>query len=55
MGQSNLLENNGKSNNKSKPKTKECNDKKGNTLDSVYAFYQGRELYLNVFRSGIFQ
>ena len=55
MDQSNLLENNGKSNNKSKPKTKEGKDKKVNTLDSVYAFYQGRELNLNVFRSGIFQ
>ena len=28
--------------------------KKGNTYESAYALYEGRELILNVFRSGIF-
>ena len=32
-----------KQSNKSKPKTKEGNDKKRNTLDSVNTFYKGRE------------
>ena len=28
--------------NRSRPKAKECKDKKRNTFDSVNAFYQGR-------------
>ena len=48
MDQTNLLENMGKINNKSRLKTKEGKDKKQN------AFYEGRELTLNAFRSGIF-
>ena len=38
---------------KSKPRSKEDQDKK-NTFDSVSAIYEGRELTLNAFRSGIF-
>ena len=40
--------------NKSRPKTKEGKDKKQNTFDSVNALYEGRELTLNAFGSGIF-
>ena len=54
MDQSNLLENVVKFNNKYKPKTKEGNAKKHNTFYSVNALYEGRELTLNTFRSGIF-
>ena len=39
---------------KSKPKTKEGKDKRRNTFDSINALYEGRELTLNAFRSGIF-
>ena len=52
--ESSLLKNIGKFNNKSKPKTKEGNDKNRNTLDGVNTFYKGRELYLKAFRSGVF-
>ena len=51
MDQTNLLENMVKFNNKSKPKTKEGTGKKRNTFDSLNAFYEGRELTLNAFRS----
>ena len=54
MNQTNLLENIVKLNNKSKPRTKEGNDKKRNTFDSVNPLFEGRELTLNAFRSGIF-
>ena len=54
MDQSNLLENIVKFNNKFKPKTKEGKAKKSNTFDSVNAPYEGWELNLNVFISGIF-
>ena len=54
MDQTNLLENIVKFNNKSRPKTKKGNDKKQNTFDSVNTLYEGRELTLNAFRSGIF-
>ena len=40
--------------NKSKPKTKEGMVKKRNTFNSVNAFYEGRKLILNAFKSGIF-
>ena len=43
-----------KSNNKYRPKTKESKDKKRNTYESVNALYEGRELTLNAFKSGIF-
>ena len=39
---------------KSRPKTREGKGKKGNTFDSVSALYEGPELILNAFRSGIF-
>ena len=54
MNQSNLLEHIWKSNNKSKPKTKEGKDKKRNIFDCIGAFYEGLELNLNVFSNGIF-
>ena len=54
MDQTNLLENMKKFNDKSRRKTKEGKDKKRNTSDSVSALYEGRELTLNTFRSGIF-
>ena len=43
-----------KFNNKSKPKTKEGKAENQNTFGSVNALYEGRELSLNAFRSGIF-
>ena len=53
MKQTDLLENiiNFK---KSRPRTKKEKDKKQNTFDSINALCEGRELILNVFRSGIF-
>ena len=54
MDQTNLLENMGKINKKSRLKTKEDKDKKQNAFDSMSALYEGRELTLNAFRSGIF-
>ena len=53
MDQTNLLENTVKFNNKSKPRTKESKAKK-HTVCSVNALYEGRELTLNAFKSGIF-
>ena len=52
MDQINLLENMKKLNDKSRPK--KGKDKKQNTFDSVSALYEGLELTLNAFRSGIF-
>ena len=54
MDQTNLLENMVKFNNYSRLKTKEDKDKKRNTFHSVSVLYEGRELTLNAFRSGIF-
>ena len=54
MDQTNLLENLKKFNDKSRSKTKEGKDKKQNTIDSVNALYDDRELTLNAFRSGMF-
>ena len=54
MDQTNLLENIVKFNNNSRPNSKEDNDKKRNTFDSVSALYEGRELTHNAFRSRIF-
>ena len=54
MDQTNLLENMVKFNNKSKLKTKEGKVKKQNTFHSVNDRYEGQELTLNAFRSGIF-
>ena len=54
MDLTNLLKNMVKFNNISKPKTKEGNDKKENTFHNVDALYEGRELTLNAFRTGIF-
>ena len=53
MDQTNLLENIVKFNNKCRPKTK-GKDEKRNTFDSLNALYEGRELTLNAFKSGIF-
>ena len=52
--QSNLLTNIIEFNNRSRPKTKEGKDKKRDTYESPYALYEGRELTLNPFKSGIF-
>ena len=41
-------------NNKSRSRTKESKIKKMNTFDNVNALYEGRELTLNAFKSGIF-
>ena len=54
IDQRNLLENIVKFSNKSIPKTKESKTKKQNTFDSANVLYEGRELTLNSFRSGIF-
>ena len=52
MDQINLLENMKKLNDKSRPK--KGKDKKQNTFDHVSALYEGLELTLNAFKSGIF-
>ena len=54
MHRTNLLKNMVKFNDKSRPRSKEDKNKKRNTFDSVTALYEGRELTLNAFRSGIF-
>ena len=54
MDQTNLLDNIEVFSQKSKARSKEDKDKKQNTFDSVSAHYEGRELNLNTFRSGIF-
>ena len=41
-------------NNKSRPKTEERKMNKKNVSDGVNALYEGRELTLNVFKSGAF-
>ena len=40
-------------NQKYRPRTKEGQDKRRDTYESVYALYEGRELSLNAFRSGL--
>ena len=54
MDQSNLLKVFEEFNDKSRPRTIEGKTKTINILESVNAFYEGRELILNVFRSGMF-
>ena len=54
MDQSNLLKNLTEFNNKSRPRAIEGKGKMRNTFESVNALYEGRELILNAFRSGIF-
>ena len=41
-------------NDRVRPKTAESENKKRSTYKSAYALYQGLELILNAFRSGIF-
>ena len=41
-------------NDKSRPRTKEGEDKKRDSYESAYALYEGWELTLNAFKSGIF-
>ena len=54
MEQTNLLENIVIFSNKSKPRSKRDKDKKQNTYDSINALYEGQELILNAYKSGIF-
>ena len=54
MDQTNLLEYMVKCNVKSKPKPKKGKYEEIITFDSVNALYEGQELTLNAFRSGIF-
>ena len=54
MDQTFLLENVVKICDKSRPRSKEGQNKKRKTFDSVNTFYEGRELTLNAFGSGIF-
>ena len=54
LDQSNLLKNLTEFNYKSRPRTIEGKDKKRDTYESAYALYDGRELILNAFKSGIF-
>ena len=54
MDQSNLLKNVVELNDKSKLRKTEDRGKKRITIDSVNALYEGWELNLNAFRSGIF-
>ena len=42
-------------NGRSRPKTAEAKYKKRNTYKCTYALYEGRQLILNAFKSGIFQ
>ena len=53
MDQSNLLENMVQLNNKTRPK-KRRKWKKNNNFDCINALYEGLEITLNAFRSGIF-
>ena len=41
-------------NDRVRPKTAESQNKERSTYKSAYALYEGRELILNAFRSGIF-
>ena len=52
--QSNLSNNIVEFNDKSKLRSKEGNNKKRHTYESAYVPYEGQELTLNVFKSGIF-
>ena len=52
MKQTNLLKNIENFSNKSRPRSKKEKEKK-KTFDSINALYEGRELILNAFRSGI--
>ena len=52
--QSNLLNNKGQFNDKTRLKTKENKMKKKKTFDSMNAFHEGPELTLNHFKSKIF-
>ena len=54
MDQNNLLKNGKEFSEKSKARTKDGKDKKRNTFENVNAFYEGPELILNAFKSGIF-
>ena len=53
MDQTNLLDNLTEFSDRSRPKTAEDKNKK-KSFESVSALYEGRELILNAFRSGIF-
>ena len=50
---SNLLNNIKVFNNYTTPRLKERKDRRRNTYESAYALYEGRELNLNAFKSGI--
>ena len=54
MDQRNLIKNLVEFNERSRPKTAKSKDKKRNTFESLNALYEGRELILNGFKSGIF-
>ena len=54
MKQDILLENILDFSKKPRPRSKKDKEKKQNTLDSINVLYEGRELILNAFRSGIF-
>ena len=54
MNQAILLENILDFRNKSRPRSNKDKEKKQNTLDNINALYEGRELILNAFGSGIF-
>ena len=54
MGQTNLLEIMAKFNSISWSRSIESKDNKRNTFDSLNTLYDGQELTLNAFRSGIF-
>ena len=55
MGQTNLLKNWKEFSEKSEPRTKKKDrDKKRNTFDSLTDLYEGREIILTDYRSGIF-
>ena len=54
MDQSNLLKDFKEFINKFRPRTTEGKNKKRNTFESVNALYEGRELTINAFKSGIF-
>ena len=54
MDQSNLLENMVECNEKSRPRLKEGKTERRDTYESVNTLYEGRELTLNTFESGIF-
>ena len=52
--EANVIENMIEFNNQSRSRSKEDKNKKWNTFNSVSVLYEGRELTLNAFRSGIF-